>query len=281
MQTSALVCWGESASPLRETERGCRKPAFRRCQCLCENAGQVLEGVRQGTSDEIRGVEAVPDVFSDLKAGFDKAGMKVIEDHILDPPDGSIRQAVPEADVEGQARGAPRPRMEEPETPLPAPPRIAIEAEPALPPQELPEEVPPSPPARAVDAPPQGRDSTSSLELEMEVMPQLSELMLHGSAQTAGERRDEAIRAGVQSASCNAALDGVPLTRPPAPHAPPSQPSPAEVIEEGFRPVRRVCLEDNAVNPYMTEQELFAEEIRGATTGKSFPRREFSAGATT
>ena len=39
------------------------------------------EHLRAGTSDEIRGVEAVHEVFEDIKRSFDRAGSRIIEDH--------------------------------------------------------------------------------------------------------------------------------------------------------------------------------------------------------
>ena len=73
--------------------------------------------------------EAVHEVCQDLKARIDRAQAKVIEDHTRDAlPEGVVR-AVPkggglEVEQEGALRGNPRPRPEEPETPVPARPLI-------------------------------------------------------------------------------------------------------------------------------------------------------------
>ncbi|CAE7422825.1 C15C7.7, partial [Symbiodinium pilosum] len=52
------------------------------------------EHLRLGTSDEVRGIEAVHEVFEDLKQRFDRAGSRIIEDHTQDPlPESRKRMA--------------------------------------------------------------------------------------------------------------------------------------------------------------------------------------------
>ena len=47
------------------------------------------EHLRPGTSEEIKGVEAIHEVFKDMKDRFDRASLKLVEDHTRDPlPDG-------------------------------------------------------------------------------------------------------------------------------------------------------------------------------------------------
>ncbi|CAE7929920.1 RE2, partial [Symbiodinium sp. KB8] len=83
------------------------------------------EHLRDGTSEEIRGVEAVNDIFQDMAQRFKKAGRehRVVTDLTDDPlPPGVERPGPDLVEAEGDARGLPRVRLEEPETPVPAPP---------------------------------------------------------------------------------------------------------------------------------------------------------------
>ena len=64
------------------------------------------EHLRPGTSEEIRGIEAVHQVFDDLKQRFDRSNSRVIQDHTGDPlPERAQRDQAPGPDAEGQIRG--------------------------------------------------------------------------------------------------------------------------------------------------------------------------------
>ncbi|CAE7342212.1 unnamed protein product, partial [Symbiodinium microadriaticum] len=111
-------CWvGPAIVPMPEGVSTCRA-AYGKCEHL-----------RPGISEEVRGIEAVPEVCQDLKARIDRAQAEVIEDHTGDALPEAVVRAVPkggglEVKQEGALRGAPRPRPEEPETPVPARPLV-------------------------------------------------------------------------------------------------------------------------------------------------------------
>ncbi|CAE7242722.1 engB [Symbiodinium sp. CCMP2592] len=99
------------------------------------------EHVREGTSDEIRGIEAVHEVFQDLKERFQRPGRElgVVED---------LTHA-------GDARGLPRARVEDPEPPVPFP-EVAVpvqEIEEAMQEPPLPEPPVPEVPIPMQDLP--------------------------------------------------------------------------------------------------------------------------------
>ena len=107
------------------------------------------EHLREGTSEEIRGIEAVHEVFQDLRERFRKPGRElgVIEDMTQDPLPPRDRDQPGDDPVcaEGDARGLPRPRVEDPEPPVPYP-EVAVpiqEVEEAM--QEPPVPEPPVP----------------------------------------------------------------------------------------------------------------------------------------
>ena len=188
-----------------------------------------------------------------------RQGSRIIEDHTQDPlPEaGQVPREpqedgqVGETDQEGLARGQPRARLEEPETPVVFPP-VVLDPEPVA---EMPETpaLEQAPVALEVDAPQRARQrTTSTTEPEVEEGPSLAEAMPPGSARTAGEEREARLNAGVAAANANANLDGVPLSQARAPQS-------RGRAAPGFGP-QRPRIEDNTVNPYLRENELFMGE---------------------
>ena len=217
--------------------------------------------MRAGTSEEIRGIEAVHEVFNDLKARFDRAKANVIEDHTGDPlPEGALRPEPlgeePGVEQEGVLRGAPRPRLEEPETPVPDIPLVP-DAEPE-PPQD-PE--PPVPLPSTEDVADARRQTSQNTESEGEsainqqgtnaASASTARTTTGPSSSTEGQApptvtQADRLRAAMESAYRNDLLDdALPQKRRPRPVTGPG-------------PLRDK--EDHTSNPYLVENDFFADE---------------------
>ncbi|CAE7827253.1 RE2, partial [Symbiodinium necroappetens] len=163
------------------------------------------EHLREGTSEEMRGIEAVHQVFEDLRERFRRPGRElgVVEDLTQEPrpPLGQQENYEDPVQAEGEARGLPRARVEDLEPPVPVPevPVPMEELEQAL--QEPPVPEPPVPevplPAPAEELP---RHSSQATAEEPEV------------EQAASQEPDleSRVNAGQEAIQRSRQLDGIP-----------------------------------------------------------------------
>ncbi|CAE7806642.1 GIP, partial [Symbiodinium necroappetens] len=213
------------------------------------------EHLRDGTSEEIRGVEAVNDIFQDMAQRFKATGRehRVVTDLTGDPLlPGSERESQDTVEAEGEARGLPRVRIEEPETPVPAlllEPPTAQEVQPELPEPPVPQVPLPTSPLQP--AAPPSRATTEEPDVE-------------------APAREHRVSEAVEAARRAARLDG--HVNPPGPepgYGAARQPPPAARLQAAT-PYHREALEDDFFEqsgqrqqpPHRDHWEFFSGEGR-------------------
>ena len=223
------------------------------------------EHVRSAVSEEIKGTEAVHEVFRDLRDRFARDGREapVVQDLTTEPrPPASERPWYDPVVAEGDARGLPRPRTEpdlpEPPVPLPEPEQVLPEV--PLTPE------PPEPPVPQVPLGPdleEGRRDTPERQSTEE-----PEVEQHNSERPT---REDLLRSAVESANRASRVDGLPRAAP----TPTLGGVPTASEQSSYRPVRPAteARREEAPHPYQrpAEDEVFVEE---PDLGAAPPRKE-------
>ncbi|CAE7879428.1 Kcnh5, partial [Symbiodinium microadriaticum] len=163
------------------------------------------EHLREGTSEEMRGIEAVHQVFDELRERFRRPGRElgVVEDLTQEPrpPMGQQENYEDPVRAEGEARGLPRHRVEDPERPVPVP-EVAVPMEEV---QEGMEEPPvPEPPVAEVPLPAEDLPRHSS-QVTAEEEPEVERI----SSQPEQELESR-VNAGQEAIQLSRQMDGVP-----------------------------------------------------------------------
>ena len=209
--------------------------------------------LRDAVSEEIKGTEAVHEVFRDLRDRFSREGREgqIVLDLTGDPrPPERERAAFDPVQAEGDARGLPRlrPADEDPEPPVPLP-----EPEPLLPERPSTPE-PPEPPVPQLPLQ-QDLDPTPQLDRESTEEPEVER---HSSE---GTGREDAVRAAVEAANQGRRLDGVPMIPQFSRSAASSSTTPAAApVYQPVRPTSELRRED-APHPYQrpAADDVFVE----------------------
>eukprot|EP00439_Symbiodinium_sp_Y106_P027607 s1170_g3.t1 len=166
--------------------------------------------VRNAVSEEIKGTEAVHDVFRDLRERFSREGREapVVEDLTGDPrPPASERPYYDPVEEEGFSRGLPRLRAghDDPEPPVPLPSPEPLEPMRSATPE------PPEPPVPQV---PLGPDLNNETPVPREMERESTEEPEVEKHNSEGPTREDQVRDAVESANRGRRLDGIPMVPP-------------------------------------------------------------------
>ena len=207
------------------------------------------------------------EVFKDIKRRFDAAGSRIIEDHTSDPLPEREGQAEPqeeapgETDQEGIARGLPRPRLDDAEI---LPP-VVVDIEPA---PEIPDTpVPAQPPATLgpEQATRERQRTESTNEPEVEAAPHPSNVMpgdvIELKASFGRKDSEQAWQQPMPMPTRSSTSSAFGPQRP-------------RLEDRTVEPYRRLPLDDNIINQYLTEAELFVGELESKAVPPEASERE-------